>query len=378
MEPPRAARAWRRKSSRVPSFTSITSAVAITSPRPQLNSRRSRAWNASIVAASSVRRRRIIRSCRVFGEAWTATTDRFPPNAPRKISSSARPRSPSTRTRSPWMRGRVRSAQIPIPCTWRSAFAMPPTVASVIGRPRRRASSRTTSPMRTTEKPSVCATARASSFPQPGIPVRKTTRTGGEETDGSLNCCPRPQTDSVPAMLGLLTRTLGETHHPEAARETCRREQDRGDEDPLSPTRATERDRNQKKSDEPAGHRHFGEVEDRAVDELKFEQRLPGKCLEDSNRPCSKRNDCGGELDERDGPGCGVTEHHQTGIIPLQQSPIRRNMVARELVTQNRNTHWLVARNRGALCPLTWTSANSDSGPNCSSAASRRCRKAAS
>ena len=104
-------------------------------------------------------------------------------------------------------------------------------------------------------------------------------------------------------MLGLLTRTLGETHHPEAARETCRREQDRGDEDPLSPTRATERDRNQEKSDEPEGHRHFGEIEDRGVDELEFEQRLPRKRLEDGNRPCSERNGCGGELDERDGPG---------------------------------------------------------------------------
>src|SRR5438309_7433048 len=277
-----------------------------------------------MLPASSVRRRRSIRSCRVFGEAWTATTDRSAPNASRKISSSARPRSPSTRTRSPWMRGRVRSAQIPIPCRWRHGFASPPTGGAVIGRPRRRASSRTTSPMRTTEKPSVCATARASSFPQPGIPVRQTTRTGGEETDGSLNCFPRPQTDSVPAMLGLLTRTLGETHHPEAARETCRREQDRGDEDPLSPTRATERDRNQEKSDEPEGHRHFGEVEDRAVDEWQFEQRLPRKCFEDGNRPRRERNGCGGELDERDGAGCGVTEQHQTCIIPLRQSPMRR------------------------------------------------------
>src|SRR6266550_3946229 len=149
-----------------------------------------------------------------------------------------------------------------------------------------------------------------------------------------------------------LTRTLGETHHPEAARETCRREQDRGDEDPLSPGRATERERNQEKSDEPEGHRHFGEVEDRAVDEWEYEQRLPRKCFEDGNRPCRERNGCGGEPDERDGAGCGVTGHHQTRIIPLRQSPMRRNMVARELVTQNRNTHWLVARKPRRVMPL--------------------------
>src|SRR6266480_3134293 len=149
-----------------------------------------------------------------------------------------------------------------------------------------------------------------------------------------------------------LTRTLGETHHPEAARETCRREQDRGDEDPLSPGRATERETNQEKSDEPEGHRHFGEVEDRAVDEWEYEQRLPRKCFEDGNRPCRERNGCGGEPDERDGAGCGVTGHHQTRIIPLRQSPMRRNMVARELVTQNRNTHWLVARKQRRVMPL--------------------------
>ena len=34
----------------------------------------------------------------------------------------------------------------------------------------------------------------------------------------------------------VLTRIAGETQDPEATGETCRREQNRGDEDPLSPT----------------------------------------------------------------------------------------------------------------------------------------------
>src|SRR2546430_10335089 len=76
--------------------------------------------------------------------------------------------------------------------------------------------------MRTTEKPSVCATTRASSFPQPGIPVRQTTRTGCEETEGSLKRFRRFRWIPRRGPKTRLTRTLDETDDPEAARETCR------------------------------------------------------------------------------------------------------------------------------------------------------------
>src|SRR2546428_2012824 len=80
-------------------------------------------------------------------------------------------------------------------------------------------------------------------------------------------------------------------------------------------------DRNQQKSDEPEGRRHLSEENDRAVDELEFEQRLPGKRLEDSDGSRSKRDGCGRELDEREMAGCAVPELHPTRIIPPRQSP---------------------------------------------------------
>src|SRR5256886_4218169 len=192
----------------------------------------------------------------------------------------------------------------------------------------RAASTRTMTHSETTEKPSVCATTRASSFPQPGIPVRQTTRTGCEETEGSLKRFRRFRWIPRRGQKTRLTRTLDETDDPEAARETCRSKEDRGDEDPLSPTMATERDGNQQKSDKTEGHRHFGEVTDRAVDELEFEQRVPGKCLEDSDRPRSERDRCGRELEERDFARCDVTELHPNVYHPTPTKSCRRNSVA--------------------------------------------------
>src|SRR5207249_6282503 len=94
--------------------------------------------------------------------------------------------------RSPWILGSVRSAQIPNPWASRSEWAIPPTAESVIGSSRRWASSRTTSPIRTIVKPRSRATTRISSLPHPGIPVTQTTRTGCEETEGSLKRFPPP------------------------------------------------------------------------------------------------------------------------------------------------------------------------------------------
>lgn len=75
---------------------------------------------------------------------------------------------------------------------------------------------------------------------------------------------------------------------------------------------STERDGSQQKSDKTECHCHFGEVTYGAVDELEFEQRVPGKCLEDSYRPRGERHGCDRELDEREIAGSGATELHQT------------------------------------------------------------------
>src|SRR2546428_6055068 len=95
--------------------------------------------------------------------------------------------------------------------------------------------------------------------------------------------------------------------------------------------------RNQQKSEEPEGRRHLSEENDRAVDELEFEQRLPGKRLEDSDGSRSKRDGCGRELDEREIAGCTVPELHPTRIILPRQSPTAGTRLSREPATQNRN-----------------------------------------
>src|SRR5439155_15721949 len=113
----------------------------------------------------------------------------------------------------------------------------------------------------------------------------------------------------------VLTRIAEETQDPEATGETCRREQNRGDEDPLSPTNPALGGGEQQWSEKPADHRHFREGTDRAVDELEIEQRRTGNCLEDRNRSRGRGNTCRRELDERDVAGCEVSEIHQPRIV---------------------------------------------------------------
>src|SRR5581483_4824088 len=196
----------------------MTSARAMTRPRPQPSSRSSRAMNSPSSLTSSSRPRTRRRFMRVGREAWMATSVKSWPSLWRKTSSSASLRTPSMTAMLGWscrMRSTVFSAQTPGPKSVRICIATSATLPESMGRPRRRTSSQMKSPMRSTGMFCFLATSAATPFPAPGMPVKAMTRIAPAKAGGPEKAIPADAASGGPQRgLDLLDVVRGEDTLP--------------------------------------------------------------------------------------------------------------------------------------------------------------------